>query len=235
MGQKRPARLEQGRRLGSLRRHFSARNLYLEAPISRSYSSQDLIQLLDSLPEAYLLCDDDPQGRILHPNPVFSVRLADEPQRERLQRAIDQMVEDLSSRRRSPSAALENGIGPPLVREVRTAKGRYVLRGSYLGAQEAGSGSTVLIALELSTVEPLSDQALRQRFGLTPREAEVARLIVAGKSNVAISRTMEISPHTAHHYTERVLLKIGVRTRGEVAAKVLGLTVHSTDNGGAPM
>ncbi len=156
---------------------------------------------------------------MLHANSVFGARLAEEPRREQLQHAIDQMIEELCSHRHNQ----DNGSGLPLVREVCAAKGKYVLRGSYLGAPDAEAGTTVLIALALSAVEPLSEQALQQRFGLTRRESEVARLIVEGKSNLAIATALGISPHTAHHYTERVLLKLGVRSRGEIAAKVLGL------------
>ncbi|HEV2132511.1 MAG TPA: helix-turn-helix transcriptional regulator [Longimicrobiaceae bacterium] len=162
---------------------------------------------------------------MLHANPVFSARLAQEPQRDRLQQAIDQMIEELSS----GSHSQDNGAGLPLVREVRAAKGKYVLRGSYLGAPDPEAGTTVLIALALPEAEPLSEQALQQRFGLTRRESEVARLIVEGKSNLAIATALGISPHTAHHYTERVLLKLGVRSRGEIAAKVLGLAFQNTD------
>lgn len=155
--------------------------------------------------------------------------MAEDPQRERLQRAVDQLIDELRARKRPSDARSSNGASNPVVREVRTPKGTYVLRGSYLGAQDSEPGVTVLIALEVSAAEPLSESSLRQRFGLTPRESEVARLIVEGKSNLAIARLMGISPHTAHHYTERVLLKIGVRSRGEIAAKVLGLSVQVAD------
>ncbi|CAN5859280.1 hypothetical protein BH23GEM7_BH23GEM7_22980 [soil metagenome] len=177
------------------------------------------------LPEAYVLCDNDPRGRMLHANPVFGARLAEEPQRDRVQQAVDQMLEELSSRGHSQG----NGSSSPLVREVHGAKGKYTLRGSYLGAPDAEAGTTVFITLALTAVEPLSEQALQQRFGLTRRESEVARLIVEGKSNLAIATALGISPHTAHHYTERVLLKLAVRSRGEIAAKVLGLSFQETE------
>ena len=57
-----------------------------------------------------------------------------------------------------------------------------------------------------------------QVAGLTPREAQVARLVAAGLATKAVAFRLGISAHTARHHTERVFEKLGVRSRAGVAA-----------------
>jgi DNA-binding CsgD family transcriptional regulator len=61
-----------------------------------------------------------------------------------------------------------------------------------------------------------------EAHGLTPREAEVAALLARGLPNAAVARQLGISPHTARHHTQRVLAKLGVHSRAEAAARLLG-------------
>jgi DNA-binding NarL/FixJ family response regulator len=67
-----------------------------------------------------------------------------------------------------------------------------------------------------------SDEKLMKSFGLTRREAQVARLLSRGHSNQAIARELEISEHTARHHTQRILAKLEVHSRGEAGAKIRG-------------
>ncbi len=57
-----------------------------------------------------------------------------------------------------------------------------------------------------------------QRLGLTDREAEVLRLVAAGRSNRQIAEELFISPKTVSVHVSNVLAKFGVTTRGEAAA-----------------
>jgi DNA-binding CsgD family transcriptional regulator len=61
-------------------------------------------------------------------------------------------------------------------------------------------------------------ERLRERFGLTGRELEVARLLAAGRRNAAIAAELGISPHTARHHTQHILAKLGVHSRAEAGA-----------------
>jgi DNA-binding CsgD family transcriptional regulator len=67
-----------------------------------------------------------------------------------------------------------------------------------------------------------NQNGLSQQFGLTRREAEVARLLSQGRSNQAIARELGISEHTARHHTQRILAKLEVHSRGEAGAKIRG-------------
>ncbi len=53
--------------------------------------------------------------------------------------------------------------------------------------------------------------------GLTGREAEVARLVAARKSNKAIAKALGISPRTVSTHVSNIFQKVGVTSRGELA------------------
>jgi DNA-binding CsgD family transcriptional regulator len=61
---------------------------------------------------------------------------------------------------------------------------------------------------------------LQQHYGMTPREVEVALLLAEGCSNSTVAQRLGISPHTARHHTQRVLVKLGVRSRAEAGARL---------------
>ena len=54
--------------------------------------------------------------------------------------------------------------------------------------------------------------------GLTAREVEVLRLLLDGRSNRQVARTLGMSEKTASVHVSRILTKLGVSTRGEAAA-----------------
>lgn len=59
-------------------------------------------------------------------------------------------------------------------------------------------------------------------FGLTCREADVARLLARGERNARIAALLDISPHTARRHTEAVMLKLGVHSRAAVGPALRG-------------
>ncbi|WP_093017840.1 helix-turn-helix transcriptional regulator [Variovorax sp. OV700] len=54
--------------------------------------------------------------------------------------------------------------------------------------------------------------------GLSPREVDVLRLLIAGHSNQAIAQRLFISPHTVAHHVRHILSKTDCRSRTEAAA-----------------
>jgi DNA-binding response OmpR family regulator len=65
---------------------------------------------------------------------------------------------------------------------------------------------------------PLSDEELRDRFGLTARQVAVARLMAEGCSNAEIATRLSVSYFTARNHAEQVLAKFGVPARAAVGA-----------------
>jgi DNA-binding response OmpR family regulator len=70
----------------------------------------------------------------------------------------------------------------------------------------------------------LSDDTLRDRYGLTERQIEVARLLAQGHSNAEIGETLGITTLTARNHTDQILLKLGASTRARVGAILRGQT-----------
>lgn len=81
----------------------------------------------------------------------------------------------------------------------------------------------VLVMVERKGFGLPTTPELRASFGLTPREAEVARLLARRRTNREIADELCISPYTARRHTERVLLKLSVDRRTEVEAVLMEL------------
>jgi DNA-binding CsgD family transcriptional regulator/tetratricopeptide (TPR) repeat protein len=58
------------------------------------------------------------------------------------------------------------------------------------------------------------------RFGLTPRELEIARHLARGSSNQQIAQSLSRSERTIEHHVSTVLSKLGAKRRADVAAFV---------------
>lgn len=70
-------------------------------------------------------------------------------------------------------------------------------------------------------VPPSSADAL----GLTPRQADVLRMLVDGRSNKAIARALDLAPSTVKTHLEAIFqrLRVSSRTQAVVAAARIGL------------
>lgn len=65
-------------------------------------------------------------------------------------------------------------------------------------------------------------ESLRSSVPLTPREKEVAELIVAGESNKEIARLLNISLPTVKSHVHNLLGKLGLQRRGKLASQYRG-------------
>lgn len=90
-------------------------------------------------------------------------------------------------------------------------------------------GSKVLLVLLVddSHKHIPSIAVLMERFGLTPREAQVAVLLAQRESNKEIARLLSVTVFTAERHTEKVLSKLGINSRRHVLA---ALTTIASDN-----
>lgn len=77
--------------------------------------------------------------------------------------------------------------------------------------------------LRLNTVQQdkHATDALRRRFGLTVREADVLLWIANGKTNREIGQILEMSPRTVNKHLEQVFRKQGVENRTSAAAAAI--------------
>ncbi|MBU0928052.1 MAG: helix-turn-helix transcriptional regulator [Spirochaetes bacterium] len=71
--------------------------------------------------------------------------------------------------------------------------------------------------------------AFFERFGLSPREADVARLLVAGRTNREIGEALYISTRTVESHVYNAYQKCGCRNKAEFVARAVGF--GAADNG----
>ena len=69
---------------------------------------------------------------------------------------------------------------------------------------------------------PFSHDEARQRFGLTPKELEIVSAVVAGYTNKEIAERFKLSLNTVKFHLVRILEKLGVSTRLQLALLWLG-------------
>ncbi len=87
----------------------------------------------------------------------------------------------------------------------------------WAGVAGGEQGATTVVVVVPSQDGPLPDAGeLRRRFGLTPRESEVALLLAARRSNKEIARHLSIANKTAWRHTSSVLSKLGTSSRRDV-------------------
>ena len=58
------------------------------------------------------------------------------------------------------------------------------------------------------------------RFGLTRREAQVARLLAGRATNREIAEQLDVSPHTVRHHVENIFAKLGIHSRRSIASQL---------------
>lgn len=79
--------------------------------------------------------------------------------------------------------------------------------------------AAVLVVARVKRLEDVAEQRLlREAFGLTPAEAEIAVLLVAGWSPAEVAERRVSSIQTVRTQIRSLYAKVGVKTRGELAA-----------------
>ncbi|MBI4521079.1 MAG: LuxR family transcriptional regulator [Gemmatimonadetes bacterium] len=195
------------------------RALAAESRTGRTADHETFLRALDAVTVGLLFWDLS-RGPI-HANRWLRDTLGSRGDGERVGRELQAFAERLAWRvlRRKPRGA---DVVELAARELRSSGVRHWMRGSYIGLNLLGSGPCLLIAIKARADTPFPSLAeLRVCFGLSSQESRVALLLAQGSSNVEVASALSISPHTARRHTERVLAKLGVHSRAEVAARVL--------------
>jgi DNA-binding CsgD family transcriptional regulator len=193
--------------------------------------SAAVIRSLDLLRVGLAFFDLD--ERPVHANAMLQRVLADQPDGDEIRREIRRFTESVGALVRHRHASESDGMLAELaVRDFRTSEGSYLLRGGFVQVDDGGGDGMLLVALEPAGAEFLSADLLQSRYRLTSREVRVARLVTLGHSDAEIAAQLCISLHTARHHTEHLRQKLGVSSRGEVAAHVLRVGCGSVGAGG---
>ena len=191
---------------------------------------QALAATLDAVDDALLVVGGD--GRALHRNAALRRLLAAEPERVRLEAALDDAARALAPARAAALVVPAALTAAAAARRVVTATAAYRVRAAHADESMWGVPGTVLVSVAVDDGAPAGGAlvgaagagddaglaALRARHGLTAREGEVAALLGRRLTNGEIAAALGVSPHTARHHAQRVLEKLGVRSRRALGA-----------------
>jgi DNA-binding CsgD family transcriptional regulator len=179
---------------------------------------QALTRTLDEISEGLMVCDR--RGGLIHLNAAAKRMIDADPEGVRLRGEMEdagRAVATLMRARKSAAPAAATRMD----RDTRTCAAAYRIRGALVASEALGPGVAILVALERTTAALPGEDVLRDRFGLTRKEAKVALRMAAGRSNEEIAREFFISPNTARHHAEQVRLKLGVKSKAEIALTLL--------------
>ena len=92
---------------------------------------------------------------------------------------------------------------------------------------ESHAQQHVMMVIERASRQDIVRSALAS-YTLTPREAEVATLVLRGYSNRRIATNLVLTEYTVEDHLKRIFGKVGVRTRTALASKILGVREEAT-------
>jgi DNA-binding CsgD family transcriptional regulator len=100
---------------------------------------------------------------------------------------------------------------------TRATDGTWVaLEGAVLEADPRRRVSVIVGPAQPMTLAP----RLMAAFGLSPREQDIARLVLAGRSTAEIGKALFITPYTVKDHLKVIFDKAGVRSRRELSARL---------------
>lgn len=173
-----------------------------------------LVRSLEATHGAVIVLDHE--GRVLHRTPSVERMTVDRVGERLVLDAARAMVAGLASDDLAVRLAPGN-----VVRHLETRAGELELTAVEIAEGALATRPVAVVTLTASREAPLPDsQTLRERFSLTRRQVEVARLLAERKSNPEMAEALCISEHTVRSHVEAVMGKVGVSDRREIAARL---------------
>ncbi|HET7571899.1 MAG TPA: helix-turn-helix transcriptional regulator [Gaiellaceae bacterium] len=113
----------------------------------------------------------------------------------------------------------EEASGLPATARVRTRSGRWAtLEAAPLEGAERGRAA---IAIRDATTDEVFD-LLAHAYDLTPRERQLAALMLDGLATKQLAAALSISPHTVQDHLKAIFAKTNLRSRGELVSRLAG-------------
>jgi DNA-binding CsgD family transcriptional regulator len=125
--------------------------------------------------------------------------------------------------------ALERGTASLVPRARARARGGgwlHVHAARLHGDPSAGAPAAPIAVVVEHADAHMTAPLLLAAHGLTPRETEVARLVLRGASTAAIVDELHISRHTVQDHLTAIFDKVGVRSRRELMGRLLATASH---------
>ena len=105
----------------------------------------------------------------------------------------------------------------PVSARLRSRTGRWLTM--HAEVLEPGPPARVALVVEPTRPHELAE-VVAAAYGLSPREREVARLVVSGHSNRDIAETLWLSPWTVQDHLKSIFAKLDVGTRAEMTSRM---------------
>jgi DNA-binding CsgD family transcriptional regulator len=192
--------------------------------IRLNQSRAALLSLLGGRTEAALVVGDD--GKELSRNLAMSRLLERGEDGERLLGELRDFAFQLSAARiRSPRDGEE--VSVERVLQLGTPGEPQRVRGWWLPEGTVDRGGSVLLTIGGDGLALPSVEALVIGRGLTPREAEIARMLAAGVSTKQIALQLSLSPHTVRTHGERIFEKLNIHSRKALALELMSSAARS--------
>lgn len=183
-----------------------------------------LMASVDLLRDAVAFVDGS--GRLLHCNPTLRALLEAEPRRAALEATMIDLGRSVARLRGGRSKVWDLRGPGAVMRRLAGNAGEYACSAVLTGVQVTGGQEIVLVTVQPPGLQLPSVRQLQQRFGLSPREAQVAHAVARGQTTPQIAAALGVSAHTARHHLERLFARLGVHSR-------LELTTHLLSTNGA--
>ncbi len=190
----------------------------------------DLITLSERLQIGVAVCGLD--GRLIHRNGALAAILSMDQDRTLLSAQIVRLaiaVGALIDHRALESTA-EFPEPHPLSTDVHTRMAVYRITAIPVVGLWSGIGAAALALVDTTSPATPRAEDLMALFSLTPREAEVARLLLDGHGTREIAIHLRIAVNTARRHLEHILDKVGAHSRAEAVVRLSGSAPKIADD-----
>ncbi len=191
----------------------------IELPVSMNINRLDsLAAALEEIDEGVVFLNAD--GQLIWHNRAFDRLLVENREGHLLVAAVIEFAADFFDAF-AHTADFQDEIGPA-VRPVTVGRIAHELYATLMPKGMLGAENYLLCIVKRSASPWASyEERLRQTWGLTEREAQVAVECLRGKKNLEIAEQLHISVETVNKHLDRVYQKANVRGRAELASRLL--------------
>ncbi|HXG64217.1 MAG TPA: LuxR C-terminal-related transcriptional regulator [Blastocatellia bacterium] len=181
-----------------------------------------LAAALDEINEGVILLNSAAQ--LIWHNRAFDTLLVENREGHKLVAAVIEFAADFYQEMHEAQSMGQRGysLPEPAVRDATIGRIDHELYGTLMPEGMLGPESYLLCLVKRSASRWSSyEERLRQTWGLTEREAQVAVECLRGKKNLEIAEHLKISVETVNKHLDKVYQKAGVRGRSELASRLL--------------
>lgn len=108
--------------------------------------------------------------------------------------------------------------GDPLLVEVAPIRGGD-------GELDRGFSGAMVLVIDPMRTDMVSTEGMQALYGLTPAEAEICRLVVAGLGTDEVAETRNVSRETVRTHVKRLLEKTGTKNRVQLVRLALNVNL----------